>query len=40
MKHGRGVDKTLGGVKTTRKSKCNLSQMFIYPKVPTNKITA
>ena len=23
MKHGRGVDKALGGVKTTRKSKCN-----------------
>ena len=22
-KHGRGVDKALGGVKTTRKSKCN-----------------
>ena len=23
MRHGRGVDKALGGVKTTRKSKCN-----------------
>ena len=23
MKHGRGIDKALGGVKTTRKSKCN-----------------
>ena len=39
MRHGRGVDKALGGVKTTRKSKCNWYFISIHAYTLQNQVT-
>ena len=39
MRHGRGVNKALGGVKTTRKSKCNWYFISIHAYTLQNQVT-